>query len=179
MRYRYLGLISAAVVTSLTLTPSPAGATSGSQVRASGPTYVYAPPAPEDLNDIKTRVKAVSTSSGETIVTFGVTGIPESYRGRTFGVHVHVNPCGASPADIGPHYANPKAAASDPLKKREIWLDFTVTKAGTGHSKTVHPYLIAPGAANAVVIHEQPTDKDTGDAGDRWVCTSVPFGNTG
>lgn len=178
MRYRYLGLILATVVTSLTLTPAPAGATSGSQVRASGPTYVYAPPAREDLNDVKTWVKAVSTSSGETIVTFDVTGIPESYRGRTFGTHVHVNPCGTSPADVGPHYANPKADPSDPLRKREIWLDFTVTKAGTGHSETVHPYLIAAGAANSVVIHERPTNKATGDAGDRWVCTTVPFGGT-
>lgn len=178
MRYRHLVLILVTVATSLALAPSPADAQPGSQVDASGPTYVYSTPAPEDLKNIKTRVKAVRTASGETIVTLDVTGIPESYRGRTFGAHVHVNPCGPSPADAGPHYANPRADASLPLEKREIWLDFTVTNAGAGHTENVHPYLVAQGEANSVVIHERPTNKNTGFAGDRWFCTDAPFGST-
>jgi Cu-Zn family superoxide dismutase len=176
MRYRFLGvLVVAAVATGVLATRLPANADPGQVVRASGPTFAHDPA----LANITTRVQAVSVPSGDaikTIVTLDVTGMPAQYRGKTFGTHVHVNPCGADPLASGGHYANPDVSPSLPLEAREIWLDFTVDETGAGHAKATRPYHIAEGAANSVVIHALPTNPATGAAGARLVCTTVPFG---
>jgi superoxide dismutase, Cu-Zn family len=149
-----------------------ASADSAEVVRATGPTFVH----DASVADITTRVQAVSTASGSTIVTLHVTGFSAGYVGDTLGAHVHVNPCGPAAADSGPHYANPNADPNAPLEQREIWLDFTVDSEGVGHAQASRPWHIDAGDANAVVIHALPTDPVTGAAGARLACTTVPFG---
>jgi Cu-Zn family superoxide dismutase len=102
--------------------------------------------------------------------------MPKSAEGKRFGVHVHKNKCGPRPADAGPHYQNPAAKPGTPLQQREIWLDTTV-REGRAVSKAVAHWKIAKGAAGSVVVHAKPTDRKTGDAGDRLFCTTVPFGS--
>ena len=173
MKYRFLSLLTTAtVVTSVLVGQSPAGAVPGQTVRASGPTFVY----DAALANIATRVQAVSVPNGKTIVTFDVVGMPAQYIGTTFGAHVHVNACGADPLAAGGHYASPDADPSVPLEQREVWLDFTVDETGAAHARATRPYHIAAGAANSVVIHALPTNPDTGAAGARLACTTVPFG---
>jgi Cu-Zn family superoxide dismutase len=173
MKYRYLSLLATAtLMTSVLVAQSPANADPGQVVRASGPTFVYN----AALANIATRVQAVSVPSGKTIVTFDIAGMPAQYIGMTFGAHVHVNACGADPLAAGGHYASPDANPSVPLEQREVWLDFTVDETGAAHATATRPYHIAVGAANSVVIHALPTNPDTGAAGERLACTTVPFG---
>jgi Cu-Zn family superoxide dismutase len=176
MSYRHLSPLAAAiVVTSVLVAQSPADADRAQVVRASGPTYVY----DAALANIETRVQAVSVPSGrriKTIVTLDVVGMPAQYVGMTLGAHVHVNACGADPLAAGGHYASPDASPSAPLEQREIWLDFTVDESGAGHAKATRRFHIAPGDANSVVIHAAETNPDTGAAGARLACTTVPFG---
>ena len=61
------------------------------------------------------------------------------------------------------------------MHEKEIWLDATVKDDGNAESGTSVPWRVAEGAAGSVVIHAQPTNHDTGDAGARNVCTTVPF----
>jgi Cu/Zn superoxide dismutase len=149
-----------------------ASADSAQVVRATGPTVVH----DASVAGIKTRVHAVSTASGSTIVTLHVTGFSAGYVGRHLGAHVHVGACGADPLASGPHYASPDADPDASLEQREIWLDFTVNAAGVAHARASRPWHIGEGDANAVVIHAMHTDPVTGAAGARLACTTVPFG---
>jgi superoxide dismutase, Cu-Zn family len=90
---------------------------------------------------------------------------------------VHVKPCGRDPLASGGHYSDPEADPSVPLHEREIWLDFTVDENGNGHAKAKRRFAIAEGAASCIVIHAMPTNPDTGMAGARLACTTVPFGS--
>ena len=109
-------------------------------------------------------------------VVFAVGGLPETMEGKTFGVHVHVNPCGTDPAAAGGHYANPNAAPDVPLHDKEVWLDVTIQRGGWGWSATPVDWRIQAGDANSVVMHGLPTNHETGVAGSRLLCTTVPFG---
>ena len=155
----------------LALPTAPANA-AAQVVRATGPTAVY----DASVANISTRVQAVSTPSGSTIVTLHATGFSDSYVGRTLGAHVHVGVCGPDPLAAGPHYANPSADPDASVEQREIWLDFTVDADGVGHARAVRPWHIDAGDANSVVIHALPTDHTTGGAGARLACTTVRFG---
>ncbi len=55
----------------------------------------------------------------------------------------------------------------------EVWLDFTVRPGGVAYSTV--PFEIAPGTAQSVVIHAQPTQERTGSAGARIACLPVAF----
>jgi hypothetical protein len=168
---RRLAIIPVVVLCGAGLALPTASAATAQVVRATGPTVVH----DASLDNIRTRVQAVSTASGSTIVTLHATGFSAAQVGRTFGAHVHVGACGQDPLASGPHYANPNAAPGASIKQREIWLDFTVN-AGVGHARAARPWHIDTGDANAVVIHALPTDHGTGAAGARLACTTVPFG---
>ena len=135
-----------------------------------GPTNVY----DAAYQDVKTTI-TVERDKDRTSVKLSASGFPKDAAGKTFGVHVHVNKCGPDPADAGPHYHNPDAPPETPMHEKEIWLDATVKDDGNAESGTSVPWRVAEGAAGSVVIHAQPTNHDTGDAGARNVCTTVPF----
>ncbi|HEX2315251.1 MAG TPA: hypothetical protein VHJ17_16020 [Thermomonospora sp.] len=139
--------------------------------RVTGPTHVYH----RAFRHVRTTIR-----TGEigrfTWVTFKARGFPRSAVGRTFGVHVHVRACGRDPEAAGPHYHHPKVPHTAPLAAREIWLDVTVGPDRVGRSAAMRPWRIPRGAAKSVVLHIRPTDPRTGDAGDRVLCTTVPFG---
>ncbi|MFB4312668.1 hypothetical protein [Actinomadura sp. 21ATH] len=141
-------------------------------LKAKGPTHAYA----KKYKKARTAVH-VKNERGKTTVRFTVTRMPKSAKGRTFGVHVHRNKCGLKPADAGPHYQNPNARPGTPLRGKEIWLDVKVDRKGRGTSTAVVPWKIEKGTARSVVLHSMPTDRKTGEAGDRLLCTTVPFGS--
>ncbi|MGI8330818.1 superoxide dismutase family protein [Actinomadura scrupuli] len=142
------------------------------RIEVNGPSRIY------DAAYSGVRTKVVVVPSGHTTtVTLDVSGFPKAAAGKHFGTHVHQKACGPLPADAGPHYQNPGAGAQTPLRDKEVWLDFTVDEQGRGHSRAVRDWLIRPGQAGSVVIHAAPTDPATGEAGDRLVCTTVPFGS--
>ncbi|HEY8482213.1 MAG TPA: superoxide dismutase family protein [Spirillospora sp.] len=118
---------------------------------------------------------AVVRQENRTSVRLHVSGFPESARGRTFGAHVHVNACGPRPEDAGPHYRNPDAEPGTPLREKEIWLDVTIGDDGHGRSHVDVPWRVARDAAGSIVVHAEPTEPRTGDAGARLACITVPF----
>jgi Cu-Zn family superoxide dismutase len=172
MHHRRPFIIPVVALCAAGLALPPAAADSARVVRATGPTVVH----DASVADITTRVRAVSTASGSTIVTLHATGFSADYVGRTLGAHVHVGACGQDPLASGPHYASPNAGPGAPPEQREIWLDFTVDSEGVGHARVSRPWHIDAGDANALVIHALPTDPVTGAAGARLACTTVPFG---
>jgi hypothetical protein len=113
------------------------------------------------------------TENGKSRVTLDVTltsvdgGVSAS---RAYGAHVHVASCATGQG--GGHYRNnPDAGAST---SNEIWLDFTTSAAGVGAADTSAQWLIRPGEAKAVILHDHTTDA-TGAAGPKLVCIDVPF----
>ncbi|GAA4089976.1 MULTISPECIES: superoxide dismutase family protein [Actinomadura] len=140
-------------------------------IRAQGPTYVY-----KDPRYAKTKTWAqVSYGKRSTTVRLQAAGLPRKAVGRTLGVHVHKNKCGRKPAAAGPHYQHPRAGRGTPVRAKEIWLDFKVRRDGTARSMARVPWRVGKGHAGSIVIHAKPTNHRTGDAGDRLVCTNVPF----
>lgn len=104
--------------------------------------------------------------------------------GHTYGAHVHTRPCGAQPADSGPHYQDrkdPHQPSTDPAyanAANEVWLDFTTDGAGAGAALSRQHWRFRPGEARSVVIHEHRTATgpgEAGTAGDRLACFTVPF----
>ncbi|GLW62307.1 hypothetical protein Arub01_05510 [Actinomadura rubrobrunea] len=165
-------LTAAGAALALLAAPAPAQARGKPRdIRVQGPTYVYANPA---FRKVRTSAH-VSYGRNSTVVRFRATGFPRSAVGKALGVHVHKNRCGRRPADAGPHYQNPRAARNAPLRAKEIWLDFKVRRDRTAYGETRVPWRVARGQAGSIVIHAKPTDRRTGDAGDRLVCTNVPF----
>ncbi|RKS71832.1 Cu-Zn family superoxide dismutase [Actinomadura pelletieri DSM 43383] len=140
------------------------------KIVVNGPTYVY----DQAFKDVKTKITAQRTKD-TTSVLLQASGFPAEAAGKTFGVHVHVNPCGPKGEDAGPHYMNPDGSHDLPMEQMEIWLDVTVAKDGTGHSGDTVPWRVAKKAAGSVIIHALPTDPATGGAGARNICTTVPF----
>jgi Cu/Zn superoxide dismutase len=98
-------------------------------------------------------------------------GIDREAAGTTYGAHLHSGTCvPGDGAAAGPHYnsATPPVIDDD----HEVWLDFTVTRGGTGRATAVVPFVPVHGA-RSVVIHEKATDHGTGAAGGRLACMPV------
>jgi Cu/Zn superoxide dismutase len=112
---------------------------------------------------------------GHSLVVLQVQGIDRSAAGRRFGAHLHVGPCVAGNGTAaGPHYNADTVAGRVPPRvdeTTEVWLDFTVTRRGTGTAIAAVPFTPLPGT-RAVVIHQDPTD-DHGTAGPRLACLPV------
>ncbi|MBG0815603.1 superoxide dismutase family protein [Planomonospora sp. ID82291] len=95
--------------------------------------------------------------------------------GRTYGVHLHVNPCGADPDDAGPHYRDGRHSHAGAAG--EVWLDFTTDRRGAATATAKQDWAFAPGRPpRSLVVHAEPTTTagaDAGSAGPRVACVTL------
>jgi Cu-Zn family superoxide dismutase len=130
----------------------------------------------------RARVSAVYTAAGDSIVTLHVWGMAPN---TPYGAHAHVNPCGSSGLDAGPHFQNvldSVTPSTDPVyanPTNEIWLDLTTDADGNGVAQTKVPWQFSPTRrAMSVIIHVEHTHTgptDSGVAGARLACLTVGF----
>ncbi|RCG14821.1 hypothetical protein DQ392_27415 [Streptomyces reniochalinae] len=122
-----------------------------------------------------------TVADGATSVQLEVGGLPKN---RTYGAHVHTEPCGAGPDAAGPHYQNkkdPVRPSTDPRyanPRNEVWLDFTTNAKGEGKAVSRHDWTFRKGEARSVVLHERGTRTEAGHAGEagaRLACFTVPL----
>ncbi|MTD56228.1 superoxide dismutase family protein [Amycolatopsis pithecellobii] len=122
-----------------------------------------------------------TVDNGQTTVHLTASGL---LPGTQYGSHVHTKPCGAKPADSGPHYQNEKDPVSpsvDPKyanAQNEVWLDFTTDSSGTANASATVGWRFRPGEANAIVLHAMHTSTEpgkAGGAGDRLACLTAKF----
>ncbi|WP_439656296.1 superoxide dismutase family protein [Lentzea sp. HUAS TT2] len=122
-----------------------------------------------------------SVSNGQTTVELKVSGLLPNTK---YGSHVHTKPCGAKPADSGPHYQNTKDPVSpsvDPAfanAENEIWLDFTTDAQGAATGRATVKWEFRKGEANAVIVHATHSSTEhgkAGTAGDRLACLTAAF----
>jgi Cu-Zn family superoxide dismutase len=124
-----------------------------------------------------------SELGGGTTVMLVVGGLQKV---RAYGAHLHTKPCGAAPADSGPHLQHrpdPAASASPPSvdpsyanPTNEVWLDFTTDGEGAAQSSATVGWTFDP-APRSLVIHAQSTRTapgEAGTAGARVACLSLP-----
>jgi Cu/Zn superoxide dismutase len=121
------------------------------------------------------RALLVEHGSGATVVLH-IDGIDPAAAGNTYGAHLHVGPCIAGDgAAAGPHY-NSDAQSGNPhpevSERTEVWLDFTVNRAGRASSTAVVPFTPTSGT-RSIVVHAMETDHGTGGAGARVACLPV------
>lgn len=135
-----------------------------------GPTFVYGTPNP--FSGATVTVQAAEIGAGNLQVVLSVEGIDAS-AGTTFGAHVHTAPCDANPLAAGGHYQHLDSPGS--LARKEIWLDLTVNGNGEAQTVATRQFRIAGSTARSVIIHALETDRVTGFAGTRLVCTNVNF----
>lgn len=171
-------LVAATVVplSATVLSSSPAGAV---VQRTSGSLISYSPAVPAGAT---ARVQSVETGSVRTITTLRVSGLAPN---TEYGAHAHVNPCGATGAAAGPHFQNvidPVSPSTNPTyanPANEIWLDLTTDAAGEGHAKSkVNWQFSSTRRPQSVIIHAEHTrtgPTDSGVAGPRLACLTVPF----
>jgi superoxide dismutase, Cu-Zn family len=122
-----------------------------------------------------------SVTNGQTTVELRVSGLLPNTK---YGSHVHTKPCGAKPADSGPHYQNEKDPVSpsvDPKyanAQNEIWLDFTTDAQGAATGTATVKWEFRKGEANAVIVHATHSSTEhgkAGTAGDRLACLTAAF----
>lgn len=154
-----VGLIMAALLV-------PATAFALAPTWSTGPLQTNADAA-NGLEDATATVQVVEGHDG-TMVRLAVDGIKPSLADRTLGAHVHVGPCAPDLGLALGHYNH----GGEVSPRTEVWLDFRVTTSGQGHSATHVPFTIAPGDAQSVVIHAEPTAPN-GAAGARLACLGV------
>ncbi|GLZ39537.1 superoxide dismutase [Actinokineospora sp. NBRC 105648] len=103
---------------------------------------------------------------------------------RHYGAHVHVKPCGALPADAGPHFQNvadPVQPSVDPAyanPRNEVWIDFATDAKGAAISVTKVPWRFGKRPAASVIIHNEHTHTgpgEAGTAGPRLACLNSTF----
>ena len=101
-----------------------------------------------------------------------VKGIDPAVAGNEYGAHLHVGPCvqGNGAAALG-HYNASTATPPVVNNQTEVWLDFEVTRGGTGAGDALVPFVPVPGE-RSVVIHAEAT-APSGAAGPRLVCLPV------
>ncbi len=172
-------LVAATVLplTSTMLDGSPASAGGGQ--RTSGPLITYSAAVPQGAT---ARVHTVETGSGRTITTLHVSGLAPN---TEYGAHAHTKPCGGTGAAAGPHFQNdvdPVSPSTNPAyanPANEIWLDLTTNAAGQGRAKSTVDWQFSPTRrAQSVIIHVEHTrtgPTDSGVAGARLACLTVPF----
>lgn len=124
---------------------------------------------------------SAKAENGRTTVTLTVTGL---LPGTKYGSHVHTKPCGAKPADSGPHYQHEKDPVSPSVDPKfanpdnEIWLDLTTDDKGAATSSATVGWEFRKDEANAVVVHASHTHTEAGKAGtagDRLACLTHAF----
>jgi Cu-Zn family superoxide dismutase len=116
---------------------------------------------------------AVTEADGGTRVDVKLTGLVP---GRSYGAHLHNNPCTADPAEAGPHYQNRVDPAAGPGKPsvdpayanpgNEIWLDFTADDKGAGAAASVQGWKFSADRPPwSFVLHAERTHTGHGEAG--------------
>jgi len=140
-----------------------------------GGAYTYDPA----LVPAGTKVAVLSISGRDTTRTLlAVSGLLPN---RTYGAHLHVNPCGQAPTAAGGHYqqvpdpVQPSVDADYANPRNEVWLDVTTNAAGAGVATARNPwrYRANPGS---LVLHAEPTnthDGHAGTAGARVACVTL------
>lgn len=127
------------------------------------------------------QVIAVSGPAEQAVVVLTARGLLPD---RAYGAHVHVNPCGAAPADAGPHYQHspdPVQPSTDPAfanPENEVWLDFTTDGQGTGVAYAKQGWSFTAPLPGSVVLHAEHTHTGPGEAGTagaRLACLTVEF----
>jgi Cu-Zn family superoxide dismutase len=122
---------------------------------------------------------SIEEAEGGTTVQLTVTGLKKAY---AYGAHLHTKPCGAAPADSGPHLQHsldPSAPSVDPSYANpgnEVWLDFTTDAEGAAQANATVDWTFDP-APRSLVIHAQPTKTAAGEAGTagaRAACLTLP-----
>ena len=193
MRTTVAALAGAALLTGLAAcsTPSPAPSPAPA-IKPVAETSVVAPAASGDqpkgitydVARIPVGAKLSAGSSvarGRTTVELKVSGLLPNTK---YGSHVHTKPCGAKPADSGPHYQNskdPVTPSVDPEyanAENEIWLDFTTDAAGAATATATVKWEFRKGEANAVIVHATHSSTEhgkAGTAGDRLACLTAQF----
>jgi len=115
----------------------------------------------------------IIVESGAVLATATVT-VKGMLPRRTYGAHLHVNPCGFKPEDAGPHYQHSHAHAS---AENEVWLDFTTDARGTAAGAATQDWALVPGRLpRSLVIHAEPTRSagaEAGAAGLRVACVTL------
>jgi superoxide dismutase, Cu-Zn family len=129
----------------------------------------------------KVTVVGVPTAGGGTTVLLVLNGLQPH---RAYGAHVHVNKCGATPADSGPHFQNvadPVQPSVDPAyanPRNEIWLDVHTDGRGFAHTRSTVDWQFTERHARSVVLHNEHTHTkpgEAGTAGPRLACVNVDF----
>lgn len=166
--------------------PTPAASATASGTfapYASGATAVGYDPALVPAGATAT-VTITPTAPG-TEIRLAVTGLQPS---RSYGAHLHTNPCGSTGAAAGPHYQHhpdPAASASPSSVNpsyanphNEVWLDFTTDADGDATSATTQQWMFDTGRRpRSLVIHADTTKTAAGQAGDagaRVACLTLP-----
>jgi Cu-Zn family superoxide dismutase len=111
-----------------------------------------------------------SGGGGKTITTLHIAGAPAN---RSFGAHLHRDPCSAGFG--GPHYQAPDPATPVPANAdalHEVWLDFTTNAAGIGSTSVGVPFKVIEGA-RSVVVHQGAMTLPGGGAGQRLACLDL------
>jgi hypothetical protein len=128
------------------------------------------------LDQASARVQLL-TYKGTSTVTLRVRDIDPAVAGHSFGAHLHTGPCVAGDgAAAGPHYNADAVAGRVPATvsaQTEVWLDFTVSRTGSGSARAVVPFVPRPGN-RSIVIHQDPTDHH-GVAGPRVACVPLSW----
>ncbi|SDH82446.1 superoxide dismutase, Cu-Zn family [Actinokineospora alba] len=158
---------AAALLLAVTIPASAAGPTSGTfQTYSPGATAItYAP----DKVPVGAKATVVPISEGEKTVVLLI--VKDLLPHRQYGAHVHVKPCGALPADAGPHFQNvkdPVVPSVDPAyanPDNEIWLDFHTDARGHGQAVAKVGWEFGDRPADSVVIHAEHTHTEPGNAG--------------
>ena len=120
-----------------------------------------------DVTDNAAAGAFVMSSWRGTFVWFGLAALDQAAVGQTYGAHVHTGPCVAGDPDAaGPHLT----AGPSPSPETEVWLDVAVQDGRWGIATAAVPFMIPVGGAGSIVVHAQPTDPATGEAGDRLAC---------
>jgi Cu/Zn superoxide dismutase len=139
--------------------------------RSTGPDYTYGTDNP--FAGASAAVHMVATGAGGSRVTLHVKGV-DAIAGRTFGAHVHVNPCGEfDPLLAGGHYQHQTTAAGEPVEPVEIWLDVTIDTDGNGVAHSKRPWAVDESTPRSVILHANPTTPKTGVAGPRLACINL------
>lgn len=127
------------------------------------------------------RVVSLPLPGGHTKVIAFLSGLEP---GRSYGAHVHTQPCGPTGADAGPHFQQveaPEGVSGDPAyanPDNEVWLDFRTGPAGNAVTTASGDWQLHERKAESVVIHESTTKLApgvAGEAGSRLACLNVRF----
>ncbi|PPK63109.1 superoxide dismutase family protein [Actinokineospora auranticolor] len=175
-----LSVAAALLMTAAAVTPASAGGGHGvfEPYRPGAKAVTYDPAKVP----VGSRASVMTIPSGrKTTVVLWVYGLLPY---RHYGAHVHVKPCGPSPADAGPHFqdqADPVQPSVDPNyanPRNEIWLDFATDEKGEAFAVSNVLWRFGDRPANAVIIHDSHTHTGPGEAGTagaRLACFNSKF----